>query len=354
MIDSILIPFKSMQIEAKSKRIGEATFYQVTNSWKMVSNKDTQNPNSFLKNDDTRRFLAKAYLNSAKTDGPSRLSKLDGFDITTDVGLDAYLAHTHKKRLPKEIEGLFVHTPDNAKLGTFFEKALYLKYAMYLDKDFELAALNFLNRMIEFSQLTASEQVDALTDTIIAIDEAKKKTRELTFDQATQVALNKLPSEKMRALGKLGTKELTDVLKLFDLENKYALCHDTIYQNLYGHRAAEMKRLVEAPESAVARDFLTKFAYRPIIALEQRLTNKLEIMHNNGHRTLSFEQLNEMVAKFAKDLNEDILDAGPELDFLIRVSKKKLVEIGIDSEQRTQKRVSPILNKQLSLFGNEE
>ena len=99
MSDSIMIPFKSMEIEAKAQKIGESTFYQVTNSWKLVSSKDTQNPNSFLKNDDTRKFMIKAYLNSAKTDGPSRIPKLDGFDVSTNEGLDAYLTHTHKRSI---------------------------------------------------------------------------------------------------------------------------------------------------------------------------------------------------------------------------------------------------------------
>jgi hypothetical protein len=350
MSDLILIPFKGMQIEAKSEKKGDATFYQVTNSWKMVSNKATKNPKSFLLIDDTRKFMVKAYLSSASGVATSRLSKLDGFDITTDDGLNAYLTHTHNKRLPKEIEKFFVDTPNNTKLGTFFEKALYLKYAMYLDKDFELAALNFLNKMIEFSQMPASEQVDILTDTIIAIDDAKIKARELTFDEATQVALDKLPSEKMRALGKLGTKELTDILKKFDLDNKYALCHDTIYRNLFGHRASEIKALVEETGSIAARNFLTRYAYRPIIALEQRLTNKLELMHKKGVRTFTYNELNDMVATFAKELSADISDPDMEIDFLIKANKEKLIEVSLDTDFNTTKKESVIVSNQLSFF----
>ena len=350
MSNSIMIPFKSMEIEAKAQKIGNATFYQVTNSWKLVSSRDTQKPSIFLFNDDTRKFMLKAYLNSEVNNVNSRLSKLDGFDITTDEGLDAYLSQTHNKRLPKEIESHFVHSPGNTKLGTFFEKTLYVKYAMYLDKDFEFAVINLFNKMHEFSQLPASEQVDILTDTIIAIDDAKIKARELTFDEATQVALDKLPSEKMRALGKLGTKELTDILKKFDLDNKYALCHDTIYRNLFGHRASEIKALVEETGSIAARNFLTRYAYRPIIALEQRLTNKLELMHKKGVRTFTYNELNDMVATFAKELSADISDPDMEIDFLIKANKEKLIEVSLDTDFNTTKKESVIVSNQLSFF----
>jgi hypothetical protein len=115
-----------------------------------------------------------------------------------------------------------------------------------------------------------------------------------------------------------------------------------------------MKKLVEAPESAVARDFLTKFAYRPIIALEQRLTNKLEIMYNRGQRNLTFEQLQDMVGGFARDLNADILDADAELDFLIRANKERLIEVTLASDKKTQTKISQISKNQLSLFGDNE
>jgi hypothetical protein len=198
--------------------------------------------------------------------------------------------------------------------------------------------------------MPASEQVDILTDTIIAIDDAKIKARELTFDEATQVALDKLPSEKMRALGKLGTKELTDILKKFDLDNKYALCHDTIYRNLFGHRASEIKALVEETGSIAARNFLTRYAYRPIIALEQRLTNKLELMHKKGVRTFTYNELNDMVATFAKELSADISDPDMEIDFLIKANKEKLIEVSLDTDFNTTKKESVIVSNQLSFF----
>ncbi len=350
MSDSILIPFKSMEIEAKSMKVAGSTFYQATNTWKMISNRDTQKPSIFLLDNDTRKFMIKAYLNSAVSVVNSRLSKLDGFDITDNVQLDAYLTATKNKRLPTEIEKHFVHSPSNTKLGTFFEKALYTKYAMYLDKDLELVVINLFNQMQEFSQLPASKQVDILTDTIIAIDEAKQKAREITYDEATQAKLNKLPSEKMRSLGKMGTKELTDTLKNFDLEDKYALCHNTIYRNLFGHRAADIKELVEASEHAVARDFLTKHAYRFIVSLEQRLTYKLEVLIKKKITTLTLQQLDEMVAGLAREMSADIQDPDIDLDFLIKASKEKLIEVTLDSKNNTTKTESVIVGKQLTLF----
>ncbi len=351
MSDSILIPFKSMEIEAKSMKVAGSTFYQATNTWKMISNRDTQKPSIFLLDNDTRKFMIKAYLNSAVSVVNSRLSKLDGFDITDDVQLDAYLTATKNKRLPAEIEKHFVHSPSNTKLGTFFEKALYTKYAMYLDKDLELVVINLFNQMQEFSQLPASEQVDILTDTIIAIDADKQKAREITYDVATQEKLNRLPSEKMRAFGKLVTEELTDVLKHFSLAGKYGICHNTVYKNLFGHKASEIRELMEVSDGATARNFLTKYAYSFVTMIEQRLTYKLEVMLKKGIKSLTIEKLDEIVADLAKAMSADLQDPDFDLDFLIGLNKnrEKLIEVSLDAQQKTKKTESVIVSEQMSL-----
>jgi hypothetical protein len=119
---------------------------------------------------------------------------------------------------------------------------------------------------------------------------------------------------------------------------------------LFGHRASEIKALVEETGSVAARNFLTRYAYRPIIALEQRLTNKLELMYKKGTRTFTYNELNDMVANFAKELSSDISDPDLELDFLIRAKKEKLIEVSLDTDLKTKTKESKIVSNQLSLF----
>ncbi len=73
-----------------------------------------------------------------------------------------------------------------------------------------------------------------------------------------------------------------------------------------------------------------------------------QLLFNN--KTLTFNQLDDIVASLAKEMSADIQDLDMDLDFLIRASKERLIEVTLDSNNNTTKTESVIVGKQLTLF----
>lgn len=365
-----------IELDVPVKQIEDKAFYQATKLYKIASEKTAtvskaNDPNSFLRLEDTKLYILKAWLadfssvlnteqiqdadfsSDLKTEQIQDAEVIEGselsvfntgtilqdkngvsHDVSTDEGIVAYLAATQMQALPEHVTAAFVHKPAGTKSGIYFSTKLAIKYAGYLDKDLERQLHSLAEKAMVFAQLAPATQTQMLGEAIAAISDKETQRLVLSKDVAENLMASVMPSLKQLEGFRVITNTLKDELKLVDLDDKYGIMFNSIYRVLFGHDAAQMRALIELPEGKSPREFMSLDAYLLITQLEAAITIVLSKWRRNKI-TPTASKLFDYALKTAQKIAEDDDDMAKETEiaFLNRVfvHKKKFVSVTLNT-----------------------
>lgn len=329
------------------------------------SGKESERVNQFLLNDMTRAYILQKFVElQAECKNPKEISDLlNGYDVTIskEEAVRQYLANTHRKSLPDDILDYFVHTKRGRGGATYLSEALFIDYAMQLSPQIKSVVIEVFRKYGWIEFVPQEKKADALLS--MSLQEEMKNvseqypTREHEDTVQTQALVNEETSNeddedslfrarfeespKIKSMNRLKDKLTTQLIKdlllqvignekrVFETKEAeqiyvsqyYSILFDTMYLALFGHRAQDMRDLIEQ-ETGTPRDSMTLTCLFAIHSAEANIERELYHLVRT-RKVLSKSMLVQLVVQCCEQPALDLFKYSKEIDFLVRDKRLK-------------------------------
>jgi len=320
----------------------------------------------FLLNDSTRAFILQKYIElKGALENVKEIKDLLVITDSNDYNSEAirtYLSSTNKKSLPDEILESFVLTKRGRGAATYLSEALFIDYAMQLSPQIKSVVIEvfrkygwvefvpqekkadvLLSMSLQEEMKNVSEQYPTRghADTDQTKNLVDENTSNLDRDEDALFIARFEESPKIKSMNRLKDKLTTQLIKdlllqvirnekrVFETKEAeqtyvsryYSILFDTIYLALFGHRAQEMRDLVEQ-EAGTPRDSMTLTCLFAIHSAEANIERELYHLVRT-RKVLTKNMLMDLVIQCCEQPASDLFKYSKEIDFLVRDKKIK-------------------------------
>ena len=335
-----LDPLKSIGVSYKNETIhvpyqmkqgDDLPFYNATHLYKVLDLPFSSEPTKWLRLNDPKSFM----LQNTNVINPfAKASKLQ--EIFYDK---------KSKRLPLEIENVYLIQTKGQNASMFMRLDLFLKYTAYLDRDLTKSTiLSFLSneqmdlsKVEHFTNLIGIDPIDL--DSFIKNDKSPIKARKIKKRSITRLEnMNKNRNLRSAICGLLCSQGLFNDSTF--TEEFFRNVHKKIYLSCFGLDKDDMFELLER-KSGLIRDFMSDEALDILNIAETLIQVQLAILKKAKINT-SWQTIESIIEESSRVAFFSIFRHMQTIDLLVRPSNhqfKKEIKVKLTNDQTIEKNI---------------
>ncbi len=335
-----LDPLKSIGVNYKNETIhvpyqmkqgDDLPFYNATHLYKVLDLPFSSEPTKWLRLNDPKSFM----LQNTNVINPfAKASKLQ--EIFYDK---------KSKRLPLEIENVYLIQTKGQNASMFMRLDLFLKYTAYLDRDLTKSTiLSFLSneqmdlsKVEHFTNLIGIDPIDL--DSFIKNDKSPIKARKIKKRSITRLEnMNKNRNLRSAICGLLCSQGLFNDSTF--TEEFFRNVHKKIYLSCFGLDKDDMFELLER-KSGLIRDFMSDEALDILNIAETLIQVQLAILKKAKINT-SWQTIESIIEESSRVAFFSIFRHMQTIDLLVRPSNhqfKKEIKVKLTNDQTIEKNI---------------
>jgi hypothetical protein len=310
-------------------------FYNATTVFKALDLPPSQEPDKWLRSNDTKAFILTNCTKLNPDVKTEQLNKL--FYQPTQISKQK----ARMTRLPQEIESEFTFQVKGRSGGTYMIKELFLKYMAYLDKDLEWQVIEAFFKYGHLDKLSGDQKTRAFLDLAAnsVTDTLEKATGEKPTKERTLARLDGMV--KQRSLTQILCSILFDYGFIRDkelAENFFRKVYIGIYETCFGQNKEEMLELLER-KSGLIRDFMSDDALDILNMAETTIHVQLSLAKRAGV-PISWDFIYDTIldsCKIASTLSFKYTDHIPFLHRAANKKFKKEIDVTLNNDMSITK-----------------